>query len=141
MKGIDHWSVRLGRVLRAISTTAVAVTLSGVLGCAGAANADSPPPATAILKGTPISPADALAYYNVQGATATNGLCRDFPSISLICTGVRPPEVVELARGLKNDPNLIYEYIRNSIDTEFQFGLQKGDLGVKLAAAVRGAAA
>lgn len=41
----------------------------------------------------------------------------------------RPPEIVELARALKNDPDLIYEYVRNTIKVNFSYGLQKGALG------------
>jgi RHS repeat-associated protein len=40
-----------------------------------------------------------------------------------------PPEIVELARALKNDPDLIYEYVHNQVETEFAFGLRKGPLG------------
>jgi RHS repeat-associated protein len=96
---------------------------------ARAQTAPSALPSVRILKGTLIAPGDAATYYG-GATTSTNGLCRDFASNAAICTSVRPPEVVELARALKGDPNLIYEYVRNSIDTEFQFGLQKGSLGV-----------
>ncbi len=36
------------------------------------------------------------------------------------------PEIVELARGLKNDPDLIYQYVYNNIETLPQFGSLKG---------------
>ena len=72
--------------------------------------------------------------------TATDGLCRDYgpnaPALNQvpdICPSTgRPvaPEIVELARALKNDPNLMYEYVRNSVDTEFMFGAHKGAVGV-----------
>ncbi|MBI3675384.1 MAG: RHS repeat protein, partial [Proteobacteria bacterium] len=35
-------------------------------------------------------------------------------------------------RALKNNPDLIYEYVRNSIETVFIYGLQKGALGAEI---------
>ena len=40
-----------------------------------------------------------------------------------------PPEIVETARALKNDPDLIYEFVHNQIEAEYAFGLRKGPLG------------
>ncbi|HZL00321.1 MAG TPA: transglutaminase domain-containing protein, partial [Caulobacteraceae bacterium] len=46
-----------------------------------------------------------------------------------------PPEIVETARALKSaafpngDPDLMFEYVHNQIDTEFAFGERKGPLG------------
>jgi RHS repeat-associated protein len=43
-----------------------------------------------------------------------------------------PPEIVALARGLKNDPDLIYQYVRNNVDVVWEYGLQKGALGASI---------
>lgn len=43
-----------------------------------------------------------------------------------------PVEIVELARALKNDPDLIYEYVYNNIETLRQYGSAKGPLGALL---------
>ncbi|MES2161415.1 MAG: RHS repeat-associated core domain-containing protein [Pseudomonadota bacterium] len=40
-----------------------------------------------------------------------------------------PAQIVELARALKNDPNLIYEYVKNNIEFYPIWGVQKGALG------------
>ena len=40
-----------------------------------------------------------------------------------------PPEIVELARALKNDPDLIYQYVHDNIEFSPLFGLLKGPLG------------
>jgi RHS repeat-associated protein len=40
-----------------------------------------------------------------------------------------PPSIVELARALKNDPQLIYQYVQNNIEWEPGWGVQKGALG------------
>lgn len=41
----------------------------------------------------------------------------------------QPVEIVELARALKNNPDLIYEYVYNNIETLPQYGSLKGPLG------------
>jgi RHS repeat-associated protein len=43
-----------------------------------------------------------------------------------------PASIVELARGLKNDPDLIAEYVTTQVDTLPLYGLQKGGLGAAL---------
>lgn len=43
-----------------------------------------------------------------------------------------PTEIVELARALKGDPDLIYEYVYNNIETLPQYGSSKGPLGALL---------
>ncbi len=43
-----------------------------------------------------------------------------------------PASIAELARALKNDPDLIYEYVRNNIEYYPVWGVQKGALGTIL---------
>ncbi len=43
-----------------------------------------------------------------------------------------PPEIVALARALRNDPDLIYQYVRNNIEVVWEYGLQKGALGASI---------
>ena len=43
-----------------------------------------------------------------------------------------PASIAELARALKNDPDLIYEYVRNNIAYYPSWGLQKGAIGTLL---------
>jgi hypothetical protein len=43
-----------------------------------------------------------------------------------------PASIAELARALKNDPDLIYEYVRNNIAYYPTWGLQKGAIGALL---------
>ncbi|ATQ43418.1 RHS repeat domain-containing protein [Caulobacter mirabilis] len=121
---------------------AVAATFLATLipGAAAAQEALPPVASVKILKGSQVSLAQAAGYYG-SATTATNGLCRDFPTNAKACTGAAPPaEIKALARALTradlNAPNgrvadidLIYEYVRNAVDTEFQFGLQKGAVG------------
>src|SRR5258708_3518673 len=43
-----------------------------------------------------------------------------------------PPEIVELARALKNDPDLIYQYVHDNIEFSPLWGLLKGPVGTLL---------
>jgi len=40
-----------------------------------------------------------------------------------------PASIAELARALKNNPDLIYEYVRNNIEYYPVWGVQKGAVG------------
>ncbi|MGH8129704.1 MAG: hypothetical protein ACRES3_02500 [Steroidobacteraceae bacterium] len=40
-----------------------------------------------------------------------------------------PNEITELARALENDPDLLYDFVRNNVETIWMYGLQKGALG------------
>ncbi|HEX3365615.1 RHS repeat-associated core domain-containing protein [Phenylobacterium sp.] len=66
-----------------------------------------------------LTPSAADAYYG-SATTHTNST-----SVS-----ARPAEVQELARALKNDPDLIYEYVRNNTEIVWTYGLTKGAMGV-----------
>ncbi len=73
-----------------------------------------------------IRPLDANNYY-ASNTTSTDGLS----SLSGTPTPV-PPETAELARALKYDPDLIYQYIQNNIETVWMYGLQKGAFGAEI---------
>ena len=80
------------------------------------------------MAGNPVSPDSAWTYFG-SSTTRTASLC-NYSYVT--CTNgqiARAPEVKELARALKYDPNLMYEYVRNSVQTEFMFGSHKGALG------------
>jgi len=99
---------------------ACALMIAGV-----AAHAQQAPltlPSMKFLTAPLVSPSAGQTYYG--GATTHSS---SFTGVSGF--EGRPPEIVELARALKNDPDLIYEFVRNHIDTEFAFGLRKGALG------------
>ncbi|WP_044559722.1 transglutaminase domain-containing protein, partial [Azospirillum sp. B4] len=66
-----------------------------------------------------MDPSVAEGYYNGLPDTASNGLG----------ASARPNEIIELATALRSDPDLIYDYVRNNIDTTFLYGLQKGAMG------------
>ncbi|TWB09206.1 RHS repeat-associated protein [Nitrospirillum amazonense] len=77
-----------------------------------------PLPSVKIGTAALLSPSVAEGYYG-SNTNWTNSLG----------IGTRPNELVELALALRNDPDLIYDYVRNNIDTTFLYGLQKGAMG------------
>ncbi|MBV8977712.1 MAG: RHS repeat protein [Alphaproteobacteria bacterium] len=75
-----------------------------------------------------ITPLDAENKYNTLSQSSTDGLAG--------LNGGTPtpvaPEIVELTRALKSDPDLIYQYVHNNIQTTWMYGLQKGALGTEI---------
>ena len=112
------------RLIRHLQLLAVAAASLAVFYATGAAATPPTPtlPSMRFLTAPLVSPTSALTTYGT-GTTHSSSF-----------TGVtgfagQPPEIVELARALNNDPDLIYEFVHNQIDTEFAFGLRKGSLG------------
>ena len=90
-----------------------------------------PTPSVQIAKGT-LSPPSAVAGWS---GDPEDGLCLAFygnPDICPVSGRPRAPEIKALARALKNDPDLIFEFVRDSVDTEFIFGAHKGALGTSI---------
>lgn len=87
--------------------------------CALATNAYADPPSVRIGVAELISPSAANTYY---GASWT-------PPGDLVRVTTTPVEIEEQARALRNDVDLIYDYVRNNISTVFIYGAQKGPLG------------
>lgn len=125
-----------GRVARGLKLGLVAGAASFALAPIGAwAQSSGLPalPSVKIVRGELISPSAADGWYATQPGAITDGLCSTYSNNAEICPGgsrPRAPEIRELARALKHDPNLIFEYVRNGVDTEFLFGTHKGPLGV-----------
>lgn len=76
-------------------------------------------PSTKIGTASLLTPSAANSYYG-SSTTSTNSTGE----------GSRPKEVIELARALKGDPDLIYEYVRNNTEIVWTYGLSKGAMGV-----------
>lgn len=51
---------------------------------------------------------------------------------TMIGGGQHVADIPELARALRNDPDLIFEYVHNNIEFEAMWGVQKGAVGVLL---------
>lgn len=87
-------------------------------GLAAPALAQTAPSSVKIGTAPLVDPTAANTWYTTN-TVSTN---------SLGTTG-RPPEIVELARALSNDPDKIYDYVRNNVEIVWTYGLQKGALG------------
>ncbi len=74
-------------------------------------------------KAEPVSPEEAEAYYNSQ-QTMTAPL--EAMSLSAASATTATNEIIELARALRYDPKLIYDYVHNHIDYVPYFGSLKG---------------
>lgn len=126
---VSAWARRAGTGLALAAVMGLAVSsVRPAAQVAGSGAVLPVVPSVRILKGELISPSAAAQFYGTN-AVATDGLCRDFPTNDQVCHSVSIPEIVELARALRHDPDLIYEYVRNRVDTDFQYGLQRGALG------------
>lgn len=97
----------------------LAVALAAFVALAGPAAAQTLP-SMKFKRGALVAPASALTFYGAGGHT--NGL----PEAAF---AGRPPEIVEAARALKNDPDLMFQFVRDHVRTEFAFGTRKGALG------------
>lgn len=116
MEGI-MWDVK--RLIAAVFI--ISVFSFGIgLPISAATAADGPAgPGWIVAQGTLVSPEDADAYY--QSISMFKALS-DTPASATTAT----PEITALARALKNDPRLIYEYVRNNVDYDPYFGSLKG---------------
>src|SRR5438270_14003271 len=96
-----------------------AAQLLGVAGVLAIATGAQAAASTKIGTAPLMSPAAADTYCG-SATTHTNSTS----------AAARPAEVQELARALKNDPDLIYEYVRNNTEIVWTYGLTKGAMGV-----------
>lgn len=142
-----RWANRLGGVVALVAAVGVvALAVRPAAQTSGSGSGLPAVPSVRILTGTEISPAAAATFYTTS-TTSSAGLCASSMNAAEFCSGgtvVRSPELKVLARALRADANVavvaqaqqtadrIYEYVRNTIDTEFLFGLHKGALGASI---------
>jgi RHS repeat-associated protein len=116
----------VGSAWRAIFLRSAFAVVAAVVG-PGIAKAQSTYlPSIKIGTAALIAPVSANTYYG-SNTTSTDGLS----GLTNVETPTSP-ELVELARALKNDPDLIYQYVHNNIQTVWMYGLQKGALGAEI---------
>ncbi|MFA7340620.1 MAG: RHS repeat-associated core domain-containing protein [Candidatus Obscuribacterales bacterium] len=90
------------------------------------------PPGWQWQSGAPISPADANAIVDARVIDESKIYVPPVQRSFASNTVAGAPSIVELARALKNDPQLIYEFVYGNIEWEPGFGVQKGGLGCLL---------
>lgn len=103
-----------------VSLYAASAVLAAIWGASFQAYAE--PPSLKVGRAAVVSPHNADTV--LAGLPAPSGLYTP--------TGGRPAELRDLARALRYDADLIFEYVRNKIDFVPQFGLQKGALGTMI---------
>jgi RHS repeat-associated protein len=117
------------RIRHSGSRIAIAGLLAlAAFACGAPGQAQTAPPVTlpAMKIGTAalITPAAADSYYAGRTVNATS-----LATLENISYMPVPPEIVNLARALKNNPDLIYEFVQNNVNVNWMYGLQKGALG------------
>ena len=69
-----------------------------------------------------------LEFLAFESKSSNNGDAKSFASNTV----QGPASIVELARALRNDPQLIFEFVYNNIDWQPSWGVMKGGLGCLL---------
>jgi len=90
------------------------------------------PPGWQFQQGQQISPADARKIIDARVHDQSKIYKPKTKKGFAANTVQGPASIVELARALKNDPQLIFEFVYNNIEWEPGFGVQKGGLGCLL---------
>jgi YD repeat-containing protein len=130
---VEPQSKYLDRHTSVWKRTAIVVALSVLSGSFAsevlAQNAPQPPNIQNVTTFLPRTRANAVSPLVSAGtATATQAP----RALAAAPSAPTPPEIVELARALKNDPDLIYGYVANNIRTLPQYGSLKGPVGTLL---------
>ena len=116
---------RFSKLRSGLRVLALVLATAGFLlpGATGAKEAGLP--AIKRIAADPVSPARATAVLGRGFGAARIGAARTFATAAT----TPPAEIVELARGLRNDPDLIYEYVHDTLRYTPAFGLRKGPMG------------
>jgi RHS repeat-associated protein len=95
-------------------------------------NVRANPPGWQFQQGAQIAPADARAIIEARVLDESK-IYKPAQKLGFARNTVQgPASIVELARALKNDPQLIYEFVYDNIEWEPGFSQQKGSLGCLL---------
>lgn len=103
-----------------------------------AAQSEAALPAVRLDVLEPVSPDEADAYFQALGQArmavqpALDGPAAVTSGLDGLTAAQTVPDVVELARALRNDIDLMYEYVHDNIAFTPTFGLKKAALGVLL---------
>jgi RHS repeat-associated protein len=110
-------------VQKAIGRLAFALALSlGLIDTAAGRAEAQTLPSMQFVTASLVAPATAQTYYG-SATTHTNSLS------GVSGFGATPPEIVETARALKGNPDTIFDFVHDQVQTEFAFGERKGPIG------------
>src|SRR3972149_9927045 len=82
-----------------------------------------------LAKGVPVSNEEAMAYYEAEGKknTSLKRSSQEILTLATLLSATSPsPEIEEIARALRYDPKLIYDYVHNYINYIPYYGSRKG---------------
>lgn len=123
LKSMFFWGKQTMAAFKSRKTLSISALLGAcILALPQAAVAQSTTPSVKIARGELVGPTAADAFYSSNPNNITPSLVTD-PS---------EPEITALAAALKNDPDLIFEYVHDKIEFVPMYGLQKGALGTLL---------
>lgn len=108
-----------GRLGSSALVLTIALTLVSFLPCNTSAQTL---PAMKFVTAPLVTPSTAQTYYG-SATTHTYSLS------GVTGFGAIAPEIVETARALKNNPDTIFDFVHNGVETEFAFGERKGPIG------------
>jgi len=122
-KRFNHWKFSLTVLILAMFIQLLVIA---------PASAEISGPGWVRVKADPVSLEDSRAYYKTKTPApkmAYGALAVTRETAASAASGTSTtvsPEIIELARALKHDPKLIYDYVHNHIDYVPYFGLLKG---------------
>ena len=113
--------------MSAIVFTGLWMSSSTVAQSGGGGGGSVPVASVKIGTASLISPTAARTYYDAlpTASTVTNSVLVTAQPVQ----NAPHAEITALARALRNDPDLIYAYVRNTVDTTFTYGVGKGAMG------------
>ncbi len=112
------------------SILGLAVALAAIWGGPNPTRAQDAAPGFQSVSPDPVTPQEAQAYFDMlQERLAAEG--EDQPAAAG-APGQAVPDVAELARALRNNIDLIYQYVYNEIELTPTYGLAKGATGTLL---------
>ena len=120
-------ALRKASAVFAVAAAAIWMSGSPAAQTGGGGSGTTPVASVKIGTATLISPTAARTYYDglPSASTTTNSVLVSGQPVF----NAPHAEIAALARALRNDPDLIYAYVRNTVDTTFTYGVGKGAMG------------
>jgi RHS repeat-associated protein len=122
----------VGSAWRTMLFRSAVALLAAAFAAPGTANAQSVyHPSIVIGTAALIAPVGANTYYYSKAGWTDTNVSDGLSALTGVETPT-PPEIFELANALHHDPDLIYQYVHNNVQTVWMYGLQKGALGAEI---------
>ena len=127
-------NIRFGGGQLAVQPAQAAQSQASALGAKQPVAPESPQPGVNRAIMPPVTPAESERAIRSRPVPANLNQGSTDGTLQTLATAapVGPASIAELARALKNNPDLIYEYVRNNIEYYPVWGVQKGAVGAIL---------